>query len=120
MRVYLSYRRQDSLGWPKMLADVLRKRLGEVNVLESGAPGGSTSHDALISRVSQCDVLLAIIGPTWEGEHGASINDPNDPVRLELATAVARGLRVLAIRVGGARMPDPGVCRRTFDLSPDR
>jgi hypothetical protein len=107
MRVYLSYRRHDSLGWPKMLADVLRKRFSEANVFESGAPGASTSHNALISRVSQCDVLLAIIGPAWEGEHGADINDPNDPVRLELATAVARGLRVLAIRVGGARMPDP-------------
>jgi hypothetical protein len=108
MRIYLSYRSRDSLGWPKMLSEVLKKRFGEANVFESGSLDASASREALISQVSQCDVLLAIIGPAWlKDERGVDINDPNDLVRLEISTGLARGLRVLAIRVGGAKMPDP-------------
>jgi hypothetical protein len=108
VRVYLSYRPHDSLGWPKMLSDVLRKRFGEANVLESGSLEASASRDVITSQVSQCDVLLAVIGPAWESGHDADITNPNDPVRLEVATALAHGLRVLAVRVGGTKMPDSG------------
>jgi hypothetical protein len=108
LRIYLSYRPRDSLGWPKMLSDVLKKRFGEANVFESGSLDANASREAVIAQVSQCDVLLAIIGPAWlKDEHGTDVNDPNDPVRLQITTALARGLRVLAIRFGGAKMPDP-------------
>jgi hypothetical protein len=56
------------------------------------------------------DVLLAIIGPKWSGGGKGSytrINDDNDPVRIEVETALKRGIPVVPVLVGGAIMPKP-------------
>ncbi len=58
-----------------------------------------------------CDVLLAVIGERWltsTGENGTRRLDmPGDFVRLEIAKALERGVRVIPVLVGGATMPHP-------------
>jgi formylglycine-generating enzyme required for sulfatase activity len=56
------------------------------------------------------DALIAIVGPNWRGtsEGGsARISDANDPVRIEVETALQRDIPVIPVLVGGAIMPKP-------------
>jgi hypothetical protein len=54
-------------------------------------------------------VLLAVIGPNWldaRDEHGnRRLDDPNDFLRIEIATALQRNIPVIPILVGGSRIP---------------
>jgi hypothetical protein len=56
-------------------------------------------------------VVLAIIGPTWcsiKHEDGTRrLDDPNDFVRLEIASALAREIAVIPVLVHDAKMPRP-------------
>ncbi|MGH3084409.1 MAG: hypothetical protein ACRDNP_10210 [Gaiellaceae bacterium] len=45
--------------------------------------------------------MLAVIGRDWLKQ----VNDPTDFVRLELASALESGRRVLPVLVGGAYLP---------------
>src|SRR5215475_13629783 len=63
----------------------------------------------LDEQVSGCDVLLALIGPSWvdaRNEKGdRRLDDPDDFVAIEIAAALARDIRVIPILIDGARMP---------------
>jgi hypothetical protein len=56
-------------------------------------------------------VVVALIGRAWADARDAKgrrrLEDPNDFVRRELATALARGARVIPVLVEGATMPLP-------------
>lgn len=53
--------------------------------------------------------MLVIIGPRWGDVRKASgqrsLDDPTDPVRLEIAAALRSGKRVIPVLVGGASFP---------------
>jgi hypothetical protein len=59
--------------------------------------------------VGSCDVLIAVIGKRWltssEGEGNRRLDNPDDFVRLEVATALKRNIRVIPVLVDGASMP---------------
>jgi hypothetical protein len=58
--------------------------------------------------LSDCRVLLAVIGKTWltaSANGQRRLDDPNDFVRLEISHALAAGVRVIPVRVEGARVP---------------
>jgi hypothetical protein len=61
--------------------------------------------------VGECDILLVIMGPSWVGAKDRAgkrrLDDPRDLTRIEVATALARNIRVIPILVDGAEMPDP-------------
>src|SRR5215475_8516460 len=63
----------------------------------------------LDEQVSGCDVLLALIGPNWvdaKNENGVRrLDDPKDFVRIEIASALKRDIRVIPILIDGAPMP---------------
>jgi hypothetical protein len=65
---------------------------------------------AEISRaVGQCHALLAVIGDFWLHAQDQSsrprLEDANDFVRLEIETALSRGVTVVPVLVGKANMP---------------
>ena len=64
---------------------------------------------SLENAVGACDIFLAIIGPVWEtveDEGGVRrLDNPEDFVRIEIAHALERGIPVIPVLVGGARMP---------------
>ena len=116
--IFLSYRREDSAGWAGRLSEDLKKQFGPDSIfmdIDTIEPGTDFT-EALQKAVSACDVFLAIIGPDWAtvtdaaGKH--RLDDPNDWVRVELATALQRKIRVIPVLVGGASVP-------TKDLLPD-
>lgn len=111
MRIFLSYRRADAGGHAGRLADTLVQRLGARNVFQdvtdiaAGRDFATTIREALDS----CDAALAVIGPGWLAaatpDGRPRLFDPDDYVRLELATVLQRDLAVVPVLVGGATLP---------------
>lgn len=65
--------------------------------------------EVIAQAVSTSRVLLAVIGPTWltatDQDGRRRLEDPNDLVRLEIAAALERDIRVIPILVEDADMP---------------
>jgi len=104
--IFISYRRSDAAGHAGRLYDRLAQRFGEANVfkdLESMEPGVDFAQ-VIEDTVARCDALLAVIGSDWVSPR---LKDPDDWVRLEIAHALARNVRVVPVLVEGARMPGP-------------
>ena len=59
--------------------------------------------------VGSCDVLIAVIGKGWltssDQEAQRRLENPEDFVRIEIATALRRDIRVIPVLVEGALMP---------------
>lgn len=112
LRVFISYRRDDSSGQTGRLADGLIARLGRPAVyvdVDSLAPG-LDFVDQIHSSLEEATVVLAVIGPTWlsaRGPRGRRLDDENDYVRLEIEAALARDIPVVPVLVHGADMPSP-------------
>lgn len=107
-RIFISYRRADSELIAGLISQRLRERFGPDSAyLDTDAvPLGVDFRDHIKTAVGQCDVLLAVIGDGWIG----SINDLNsgnarDFVRLEIESALDRGIPVVPVLVGQATMP---------------
>lgn len=111
MRIFVSYRRGISSGWAGRLAEKLRAHFGSGNIfmdVETLQPG-SDFVDAISSAVRSSDALLAIIAPDWVSAKTKSgrrrLDDPGDFVRIEVASALSKSIRVIPVLVGGATMP---------------
>jgi len=109
--VFISYRRDDSGGYAGRLFDVLAGRFGpEQTFMDLDDIKGGDDFTAVIGeKVSQCSALLAVIGDRWltlTGPDGVRrLDAPGDFVRLEIAKALERGVRVIPVLVSGAVMP---------------
>jgi hypothetical protein len=70
---------------------------------------GRDFRKAIDQSVANCSVLLAIVGLEWLGAKdptgGRRLDDPNDFVRIELASALRRDIPVVPVLVRGAKMP---------------
>lgn len=134
-RIFISYRREDTAypaGW---LFDRLAEHFGPGQVFKDvdSVDLGDDFAEVITTAVGSCDVLLALIGDRWlsitDDTGRRRLDDPDDFVRLEIETALARGIRVIPILVGGARIPraeelPPSVAklarRQALELSPSR
>jgi hypothetical protein len=111
--IFISYRRDDSEGEAGRLFDDLTRAFGDSSVFMdvSGINPGVDFRKAIDDNVASCGVLLAIIGPTWatipDASGGPRLDDPNDFVRLEIASALARDVAVIPVLVHDAKMPHP-------------
>lgn len=109
--IFLSYRRDDTEGEAGRLYDDLARTFGEHCIFMDvvGISPGVDFRKVIDENVSQCGVLLALIGPTWatiSGDDGKRrLENPNDFVRLEIATALKRDIAVIPVLVHGAHMP---------------
>jgi hypothetical protein len=110
-RVFISYRRQESSGWARLLQHQLADRFGDDQIfmdVDTIAPGVDFA-EVITQAVSTCQVLLAVIGLRWlnatDEEGRRRLDDPDDIVRLEIAAALERDIRVIPILVDGAVMP---------------
>ena len=108
-QIFISYRRDDSLGSTGRLYDHLEAKFGSDKVFIDVASiePGVDFIDLVERTLPTCDVLIVVIGRRWllpEGD-GPRINDPDDLVRLEIETALRSNLRVIPVLVEGAQMP---------------
>ncbi len=110
-RIFISYRRDDSSGHAGRLYDHLAGHfgLGQVFMDVDAIQPGLHFVEVVQEAVSACDALIAIIGSDWLQISDASgarrLDDPSDMVRLEIATALERGIPVIPVLVRGVQMP---------------
>ena len=110
-KIFISYRRQDSSGYVIGIYDRLKNEFNEEDIFRDldTIEFGVDFVEVLENAVQQCDILLAIIGPHWltisDANGRKRLDNPNDFVRLEIATALERKIRVIPVLVGGATMP---------------
>jgi len=112
-QIFISYRRDDSSAWAGRLYDRLFQHFSQnesfmdVDTIEPGVD----FVEAIEEVVGACDVLIAVVGSRWltssDREGRRRLDIPEDIVRLEIATALKRGIRVVPVLVEGASMPRP-------------
>ena len=109
--IFICYRREDTAGWTGRLHSDLQEALDDVNIFRDidAIPPGVKFDEYIAQAVGSCDVLIAMIGPQWltvKDAHGVRrLDDPDDFIRLEIATCLQRDIRVIPALVGGGRMP---------------
>jgi hypothetical protein len=102
--IFLSYRRDDTAGYAGRLYDRLKSRFPGRVFMDVGAIApGSDFAASIENAVGDCAVLIALIGKQWLSQ--SRLQHPSDFVRLEIAAALKRGIRVIPVLVGGATMP---------------
>src|SRR5262245_3610074 len=110
-KIFINYRRDDSIGTAGRLHDRLAQMFGRKNLFMDvdHIPAGVDFVDHLHSQVAACDVFLVIIGPNWlnaKDDRGRRrFDNPDDFVTIEIAAALARDVRVIPVLVDGARTP---------------
>jgi hypothetical protein len=113
--LFISYRRQDSAGHAGRISDRLAARFGSDHVfmdVQDIQPGQNFSV-SIQQTLARCTHLLAIVGPRWLEILKQRAAAGEDLVRHEVTAAMSRGLTVIPVLVGGARMPD------TSELPPE-
>jgi negative regulator of sigma E activity len=131
VKIFISYRRDDTGGRAGRLSDQLTARFGARDVFQdvrTVVPG----HDFTVQveqAIEASGVVLVLIGPRWlrtaPGDARTRLDDPADYVRREVATALATGAAVVPVLVDGARLPStddlptdvqPLLRRQAFEL----
>jgi len=115
----ISYRRDDAAAHAGRLYDRLSQRFGFDCVfldVDAILPGENFVQ-ATRRRMDGATAWLVVMGPNWarsvssRGER--RLDDPDDFVRIEVATALERDIPVIPVLVAGATMP------RSEELPPD-
>ena len=134
--IFISYRRDDAGGWAGRLYDKLVQQFGEDHIfmdIDTISPGVDFV-EAIQQAVTSCDVLLALIGQRWltaidAGTSRRRIDIPTDYVRVEIAAALKRNIRVIPVLLPKTSMPRlndlpqvlrPLSRRNAFDLGETR
>jgi tetratricopeptide (TPR) repeat protein len=109
--VFISYRRQETGPYARLLRQELSRLLGAEQVfmdVDSIAVGVDFA-EAIQRAVDACEVLLALVGPQWltitDAEGQRRLDDPDDTVRLEIEAALARNILVIPVLVDNTPMP---------------
>lgn len=109
-RIFISYRRIDSISEAGRIYDHLVSHFGDCVFKDvDSIVAGDNFRRRIKEEVVQCQVLLVVIGKNWlKAQHPSGkrrLDDSADWVRLEIETALERGIPTIPLILGGARMP---------------
>jgi hypothetical protein len=110
-KIFINYRREDSIATAGRLADRLAETFGRDSLFMDvdNIPVGINFEEYLKNQVAACDVILSVIGPNWlnakDETNQRRLDKPDDFVAIELAAALARDILVIPVLVDGTRMP---------------
>jgi hypothetical protein len=109
-KIFLSYRRDDSAAAAGRIYDHLHAQFGPDAVFRDidNIPFGVDFREHIDAAVSQCDVVLVVIGRLWAGgtDDHRRVDDPRDFVRIEIESALKRDIPVIPILVDRTTMPN--------------
>jgi NTE family protein len=115
--VFICYRRGDTAGFAGRIYDRLSKRFGRDKVFFDvrDIELGLDFVEVLSERVAKCDALVAVIGRDWtSSDNQRRLADRHDFVRIEIAAALDRNVRVIPVFVDDAAMPKRGELPRAL------
>jgi tetratricopeptide (TPR) repeat protein len=111
-QIFISYRREDSSGSTGRLYDRLSAHFprSQIFIDVDNLDPGIDYFEAIEESVGSCDVLIAVIGKHWltasDAKGRRRLEKHGDLVRLEIAAALKRNIRVVPVLVDGASMPE--------------
>jgi hypothetical protein len=132
--IVISYRHDDSADAAHHLYQALVARFGPESVFidVENIDLGENFAEVLDEQVGFCDALIAVIGKKWlvsaHADGTRRLDDPHDWVRLEIASAISRGIKVIPVLLDGATLPErrdlPGpiaslIEAQALELKPD-
>jgi hypothetical protein len=108
--IFLSYRHEDTRWIIGHIYDRLEARFGKTCIFldREAIPAGFDFRDRIETVLSDCGVMLAIIGPQWKGmgtTGGSRISEEGDYVRIEIETALKRNIPVIPVLIDRLPMP---------------
>jgi hypothetical protein len=112
-RIFVSYRNSDAPTEAGRITDWLDNQFGDADVFMALKPGdikpGENFLTVIDRSIGSVDGLVVVIGTGWlDAEDHAGrkrLQNPNDVLRREVATALERGILVIPVLVQGATMP---------------
>jgi hypothetical protein len=112
-KVFICYRRKDS----RYVVDHIYRRLveefGKEHVFKDvdAIPLATDYRTVLVKSIQDSTVFLTVIGPRWLGftnkSDGRALDDPDDPVRMEIELALGSRTAVIPVLVDDASLPEP-------------
>ena len=109
-RIAISYRRDDSAAITGRIFDRLVARYGSDSVFRDidNIPLGVDFREYINTILAQTDITLVVVGKRWFGARRGRrrIDDPADPVRVEVEAALRSGMPVIPVLVEGGGMPN--------------
>ena len=111
LKIFISYRRDDSAYITGMLTENLQEVFGKTSVFldVDTIPFGVDFRKHINRAVGECNILLAVIGDAWidaaTDDGHRRIDSPSDYVRLEIESALKRDIPVVPVLVDNARIP---------------
>lgn len=110
-RVFISYRREDSQDVTGRIYDHLVQSIppGDIFRDVDSIAAGTDFRKRLDEAISKSDLMLVIIGPRWttvaDPQGRRRLDSTSDFVRLEVETALKRGIPVIPVTVSKAEIP---------------
>ena len=111
MKIFISYRRDDTGGRAGRLFDLLAARYGAGRVFQdvTAVAPGTYFDDQVDKAIATSDVVLVVIGQRWltssAGDGARRIDRPDDYVRHEVRAALGSDVRVVPVLVDDAELP---------------
>ena len=111
-QIFISYRREDTSASAGRLYDLSAHFASDQIFMDTFTlEPGVDFVKAIEKSVSSCEVLIAVIGKHWltssDEEGQRPLDNPEDYVRIEIAIALKRDIRVIPVLVDGASIPKP-------------
>ncbi len=106
-RIFISYRRNESSGYSRLLCDRLRDAIPNADVFMDveGIQLGEDWRTALTEHLDVADVVLVLIGREWltmtDDQGQRRLDDPQDVTRWEVKEALVRDKRVVPVLLEG-------------------
>jgi hypothetical protein len=111
--IFINYRRGEDSGFVQALLGRLESTFPADQLfidVDSIEPGVDFVR-VLEEQVARCDIFLTVIGKGWsevrDETSARRLDNPEDFVRIEIASALAQNKRVIPVLLGDARMPRP-------------
>ncbi len=110
-KIFISYRRIDSIAITGRIHDRLVAEFGDENVFKDmdDIPPGADFRKIIREAILQCDVLLVIIGNEWlkiADERGRRLENEDDFVRIEVEAGLNESyMLVVPTLVDNAKIP---------------
>jgi hypothetical protein len=117
--IFINYRKDDSSWNALALYNELQKYFAKDQIFKdfNTILPGDDFVNSIDNALRKCDVLIVVIGKHWLDIKDAAgkrrLDDKDDFVRLEVATALARNIQVIPVLFDGTPMP------RSEDLPDD-
>lgn len=111
MKIFISYRRQDSEWVSLSIFKSLQEQFPNDSIFKDFhiIKAGDNFIKTIESNLQSCDVFLVVIGTEWldckDDDGNQRLFNSNDVVCLEIATAILKGKKVIPVLVNNTQMP---------------